>query len=216
MNAKSVTKSVFVKIGLLIIVSVVMQACGGGALAAATPTPSPNPTSTPPPTNTSTPKPTSTPRPTNTVLPTPTPASLGEPVKSGSIEISVLDVYKHDNLIPGNGYRYWANPGYMIIDLVVKVQNTGSTPASITWNDTYVIDDTNSHHEMLFAGSRSAAKKEKVDPLSIDYNDVGGSAVIEIIDTVYMRIIYLISDKPEQMVLFGIKDSPLIGFTVKK
>jgi hypothetical protein len=104
----------------------------------------------------------------------------------------------------------------MIIDLVVKVQNTGTTSASIDWNDTYIMDETFSRYELIFAGSRSATKKEKVDPLSIDYNAIYGSSPIEIIDTVYMRIIYIIPDKPEQMVLFGIGDSPLIGFPVKK
>ena len=150
------------------------------------------------------------------VPPTSTPASLGQIVKYKSLEISVLDVYRHDKLIPGNGYRYWANDGYMIIDLVVKVQNTGATPTSIIWNDAYVIDDTGAHTEIIFAGSRSVAKTEKIDPLSIDYSTIDGTASIEIKDTVYMRVIYIIPDKPEQTAFFSIKDSPLIGFTVKK
>lgn len=167
--------------------------------------------------STSTPRPTSTSRPTATKIPsTAIPASLGEVVKYKSIEISVLDVYRHDNLIPGNGYRYWAQDGYMIIDLVVKVQNTGPTPASIKWGDAYVIDYTDSSSDLIFAGSRSAAKKEKVDPLSIDYNVVDETASIKIIDTVYLRIVYIISEKPEQTVFFGIADSPQIAFTVKK
>jgi hypothetical protein len=175
------------------------------------------PTSTPVPTLTPVP-PTSTPIPTATeVPPTQAPASLGEVVSYNTLEISVLDVYRHDNLIPGNGYRYWANSGFMIIDLVVKVQNTGSSPASITWNDTYVLDDTGSRNEVMFGGSRSASKTAKVDPLSIDYNDLyGGRGGVEVVDTVYMRIIYIVPDKHEQKVLFGIGDSPLIELTVKK
>jgi serine/threonine protein kinase len=183
-----------------------------------TPTYTPRPTSTKIPSTPTKISPTQTKTsPTQTkTSPTPTPASLGEFVKHESLEISVLDIYRHDKLIPGNGYRYWANDGYMIIDLVVKVQNIASTPTSITWNDAYVIDDTGARNDILFAGSRPAAKTEKIDPLSIDYNTIDGAASTEIKDTVYMRIIYIIPDKPEQMVVFGIKDSPLIGFTVKK
>jgi hypothetical protein len=202
---------------LVLVISLVILGCGPGQFLGSAVTPSstsaPEPTSTPKPTSTS--EPTSTPRPTATNVP-PTPASLGEVVSYNTIEISVLDVYRHDNLIPGNGYRYWANPGYMIIDLVVKAQNTGTIPVSITWGDTYVLDDTGARNDVMFAGSRPAAKNKKVDPLSIDYNDVSGSALIEIEDAVYMRIVYIIPDKPEQKVLFGIGDSPLIEFTVKK
>jgi serine/threonine protein kinase len=182
-------------------------------IVAATTTPTPTATLKP----TKTLRPTSTPRPTATKAPpSPTPASLGQAVKYKSIEISVLDVYRHDNLIPGNGYRYWATDGHMIIDLVVKVKNTGSTPTSIKWSDTYVIDSDRSRLDVLFAGFRRAADKEKVDPLSIDYNDVNTNMLIEIKDTVYMRIVYIITEKPEQTVVFGIGDSPLIGFSVKK
>lgn len=207
------TKYSFHKISLFVIMYVVILACGGSILAA--PTSTPEPTATPLPTYT--PRPTSTPKPTATsVPPTPTPASIREVVQSGSIEISVLDVYRHDYLIPGNAYRYWANSGYMIIDVVVKVQNVGSSPASIMWSDVYAIEETGTYNEVLFAGSRSASKNEKVDPLSIDYSTIDGSTPIKIADTVYMRVIFIIDDKSEQTVLLGIGDSPLIGFTVKK
>jgi hypothetical protein len=194
-----------------------MLGCGAGQLFAPTITPSATITPTLTLAPTSTPRPTSTPNPTATkVPPTPTPASLGEAVSYKSIEVSVLDVYRHDNLIPGNGYRYWANPGYLIIDLVVKAHNTGTSPAAIKWSDTYVIDSDGMRSDVLFGGSRTAASKQKVDPLSIDYNAIYGDTAVEFEDTAYMRIIYIITEKPEQKVLFGVGDSPLIEFNVKR
>jgi hypothetical protein len=220
MNTKSITESVFIKIGLLAIMSVLIQSCGGRAPATATLTPEPTFTllpaksATPNPTSTS--QPTSTPQPTDTVLPTPTPAALGEAVQSGSMGITVLDVIRHDHIIPGGMFYYYANPGYMIIDLEVKVQNLGSSPVSIKWNDLYVVDESGLTRNTQWAGSQKAGKKEKVDPLKIDYHDVTGSEVVTFSDAVYMRAIFVITDKPVQTVLFGIQDSPLIGFKVKK
>jgi len=204
----------------ILVLSLMISGCGPVQFLGPTVTPSATPTLVP----TSTPIPTLTRVPTSTPLPTATevpptqmPASLGEVISYKTLDISVLDVYRHDNLIPGNGYRYWANPGFMIIDLVVKVQNTGSSSTSITWNDTYALDDSGSRSEVMFGGSRSASKTAKIDPLSIDYNDLyGGMGEVEVIDTVYMRIIYIIPDKSEQKVLFGIGDSPKIEFLVKK
>lgn len=213
MNTKSNTKSVFIKIGLLIIVSVVIQACGKTP-ATATFTPQPTPTSLP--ADTSTPEPTSTPQPTATVLPTAIPAVLGEAVQSGSLDITVLDVLRHDHIIPGGMYYYTANPGFLIIDLEVKVHNSGSSPVTITWNDLHVVDESGRAAHTKWAGSQKAGNKEKVNPLKIDYHDVDGSEIIPFSDTVYMRVIFVITDKPLQTVLFGIKDSPLIGFPVKE
>lgn len=212
MNTKHRTMAV-----LILIISLILSGCGPGQFLGPTITPSATITPTPTLVPTSTPRPTFTPRPTATeVPPTPTPASMGEAVGYKTIEITLLDMYRHDNLIPGNGYRYWANPGYMIIDLVVKLQNAGSSPASVKWSDTYVIDSTGARSDVFFAGSRAATKTQKVDPLSIDYNAIYGDPAVEVADTVYMRIIYLITDKPEQKALFGVGDSPLIEFTVKR
>jgi hypothetical protein len=214
MNTTKTVKSIVVKIGLLIFISALLQACGGKAQPATTLPP--RSTYTPTAIVTSTMAPTSTPVPTATDIPTSTPAPLGKVVRNGSLEITVMDVNRHDNLIPGNGYRYWAKTGYIIIDLIVKLQNTGSDPASLKWSDLYVIDGSGYHRDLLFGGSQKASKKERVNPLAIDYQDVNGRTEITVSDTVYMRAIFIITDKPQQSVLFGIGDSPLIGFTVKR
>lgn len=104
----------------------------------------------------------------------------------------------------------------MIIDLVVRARNTGASPAAIKWSDTYVIDSDGNRNDVLFGGSQIATSKQKVDPLSIDYNAIYGDIAVEFEDTAYMRIIYIITDKPEQKVLFGVGDSPLIEFNVKR
>ncbi len=97
-------------------------ACSVGAPAEPTETPEPPPTNTPLPT--STPKPTFTPKPTSTSTPVPTPTEIpeiGKPVSSGHWEVTVIDVIYRSRIYPGGGYYYDPNPGYMFIDVGLKV-----------------------------------------------------------------------------------------------
>jgi hypothetical protein len=216
----SIEPQIFLKAGLLIIISVVISACQAGSLAAATATPVP--TTTPELTHTPTAAPTSTPRPTSTSKPTatlaPTPALLGETVSNGLIAITVLDVYRHDRIVTGGSYYFTAKPGYVILDIFVKVQNISSSPVEIPWKDFYILDDKGDGWYPGFAGAKFVKNTENItDAFSIPTDiEVNGNEVLTIDDTVFMRLIYLIADKPEQIVQFGVEDSPLIEFMFKK
>jgi hypothetical protein len=215
MNSKNVFRPV---LALMLIAFLQIGCAGILATPAATSTPATIPTLTPIP-STFTPTPTLTP--TNTPIPptstsTPIPAALGEAVSYGSIEITVLDVYKHDKIVPGGTYYYTPNPGYMVIDLVVKIKNLGTAPASITWEDLHVMEEDGAISNTEFAGFTMAGNSEKVNPLSIQYDSTNFHSLPDFSNTIYLRVIFIIKDKPEQTVLFGIKDSPLIQLTIKK
>ena len=137
-------------------------------------------------------------------------------VTYGSIEITVLDVYRHDRIVPGGAYYYTPNPGYMIIDLVVKIQNLGNTPPSIKWGDLHVIEQDGERSNTEFAGFRRTGKGERVNPLEIQYDSVSQNSPLEFNYAIYLRVIFVIKDKTEQIILFGIQDSPLIQFTVRR
>ncbi|MFN2119533.1 MAG: hypothetical protein ACK2T0_04030, partial [Anaerolineales bacterium] len=55
------------------------------------------------------------------------------------------------------------------------------------------------------------------DPFSIGLSstDLDRDAEIELKDDTYLRLIFLVGDKPEQTFLFGVADSPMISFQAK-
>ena len=213
----SFTKTVFV-----LLVALIVLACNFVAAAAPDPASEPAPTSAPEatktaipaPTSTFTPRPTYVPAPTATkVPPTPTPAAKGETVTNGKIEVTVLDLIKHDRVKADAAYSWWTpNPGYAIIDLFVKVKNLQAGTASLSWDDMSLTESGTGTQNYVFAGGwKGARSKEKVAPLSFGYAEVtpGLGAIITFDDTVYLQIFYFVS-KDSPSFLFNIGDAPLI------
>ncbi len=102
------------------------MACASAAPEAPTPTPAPTKvpaTNTPLPT--STPKPTFTPKPTSTSTPIPTPTQIpemGKPISSENWEVTVFGAIFRERIYPGGGFYYTPNPGFMFIDVGLKVK----------------------------------------------------------------------------------------------
>ena len=213
---------IFARFAFELMIAFLVSACSEGTaiISTVTPVPSstPEPTKTAPdPTKTATPQPTSAPSPTATdVPPKPTPALKGETVTNGAIEVTVLDVFRHDRIVPGGTYYYTPNPGYIIINLFVKIKNLGSATVSIPWSDVYIIEGGKDFWHPSFAGWQSVSNNEKVAPLSINYAEMKGTDLIVFEQTAYLQAIYLISDKPKKTIIFGIQDTPPIQLTIKK
>jgi hypothetical protein len=202
--------SVFLQIALL---SVTVTACA--SVASPTPTEAPTQTAAPSATPTplpSTPTATARPSPTNT----PIPARLGEPVRTSAIEVTLLDVYRHDRIYTGDNYYHYANPGYVLIDLFVRIRNLGADPVNIVWYTIRIKDEGGTQQSPSFAGAKFASRGEKIDPFSIhtDITVTGGSS-LTVPAIAYLRLYYVLRDKPEQIVRFGIGDSPVIQFVFK-
>lgn len=206
----------FIKALLISLAALLALSCSAVSIGA---TATPAPTYTPEAIKTATPRPTFTPRPTSTpsptatkIPPTPTPAAKGEAVTNGKIEVTVLDMFRHDKIVPGGTYYYWAKPGYIIIDIFVKVKNLQTSSVSIKWDDVRIAEGEGSSKGNVFAGGwKAVSGKEKVAPLSFGYTEVtkGSNAQIVFDDTVYLQVIYIIA-KDTEFVLFSIEDAPQI------
>jgi hypothetical protein len=194
---------------VLILASV---ACSMGGIAQPTQIP---PTDTPLPT--STPKPTFTPKPTSTSTPIPTPTQvpeIGKPISSENWEITVFGAIYRDRIYPGGGFYYTPNPGYMFIDVGLKVKSLG-TSTSVFSSDILIIDENDEAWSALWSGEQAADGKE-VDPFSIGINETLDED-IDLSSEKYLRMMFVLSETSlNQEVSFKFEDVPAIPFTIEK
>lgn len=202
--------SMFAKVLFVSLSTLVILACGVTSLESAPtqmPTPTTLPTNSPVPTNTL--APTSTPRPTATeVPPTPTPAAKGEAVTDGKIEVTLLELIRHDKVVTGGTYYWTPNPGYIIIDIFAKIKNLKTGSVSIKWSDVNIAGGGTGG--LVFAGAAKAVNaKEKVAPLSFGYFEIPEGSEFTFDDTVYLQAIYFVTSDTE-FVLFSVEGGPQI------
>ena len=214
-------KPMFPRISIVFIVALLVTACGAGVPAATetpVPTNTPQATDTPLPTATATPKPTSTKKPTATPIPpTPTPAPIGVPVTYNSLEITLLDIVPHSQIVTGGTYYYYSKPGETFIDLAVRVRNLEpGNVVQIPWSYIYVIEPKGIWYP-LYGETKRVDLGTEFDPFNLPIKfEVNGDNIVEFDDDTFMRLIYYVADDAEQTILFGIEDSPLIEFQLKK
>jgi hypothetical protein len=187
-------------------------ACSVGGIAQPTEVP---PTDTPLPT--STPKPTFTPKPTSTSTPVPTPTpipEIGKPVSSENWEVTVIDVIYRDRIYPGGGYYYDPNPGYMFIDVGLKVNKLGSK-SSVFSSAIVVIDENGKPWPALWSGTKDASGGE-VDPYTIGMDSVLDED-IDISTEKYLRLAFILKEESlGKEVYFKFEDVPAVPFTIEK
>lgn len=218
MDKKNVIQNKFNWLVPFVVFVMIILACSGGSLATPTAVPTVTPTTAPSktPLPTNTPRPTSTPRPTETQIPTPAP--VGEPVLGEGIEITVVDAYDRDRIYPGGSYLYTPNPGYMIIDMGVRIRNLnpGQT-VSVPWNQVYVLEDNGDGWYPIWGSSKFVESGKTYDPFSIGIssNQIDGDEIISFENDAYLRLVYIVTDS-NQHILFGIGASPKIELTLKK
>ena len=214
-------KRTHIHVFVVLLVALFITACAGGLLAG-TATPEPTNTApathTPLPTGTATPKPTSTSKPTATEIPpTPTPAPIGVAVNYNELEITLLDVVPHSQIVTGGSYYYYSKPGEIFIDLAVRVRNLNAgNPVRVQWSYIYVVEARGIWYP-LYGVTKKVDSGTEYDAFNIALGpEVNGEDFIEFDGDTYLRLIYYIEDDPEQILLFGIEDSPLIQFQLKK
>jgi hypothetical protein len=212
---KTRTVTVFYLLTSLLVGMEAVSGCGPGQLFG--PTMTPTSTNTPIPTSTSTPSPTFTPTPTFTPSLTPTPTiipEVGKPVSNDNWEITLISPLSRKRIYRGRIY-YTANPGYIFIDLAVRVKNLQSGTNSLRSSDIVVIDGNKKRWDFIWLGRQSVTSDRVIDPFSISVEDFRPSDSIDIEGESYLRLIYVVSDASSNLG-FHFKGIPQIPFTAEK
>jgi len=175
-------------------------------------TPTLTPTATPRPTST----PTSTPTPKPTLTPTPTPAAIGGIIKFGPLEITLLNIETHSQIVPGGYYYYYANPGYVFIELSILVRNTETTPVEMRMKHLFIVEENGDKWFANFGTSKTVEVGKSFNPINIRLTDTvnTGEENISFEKDTYLRLIF--SAKDNQSILFAIQNSPQFTFDVNK
>jgi len=171
-----------------------------------TATPAPTATHTPQPTATQTPS--STPEPTSTTVPTAVPA--GQPVSNSEYEVNVVKVRKLESVYLSKVLVWKAQPGYMFLELGVKVTNlkTGSQ-ASVRWKDMYVVD--NKIRRPGWGGYKAVTHGIEVNPPSIIFEQLKSvNDSISFDEVVFFRLIWTVTDGNPTTVIFVFDNAPMI------
>lgn len=201
------------------IIAAVSLACAVLSLAP-TATPEPTATNTPEPsptvTATATKRPTSTPRPTATAVPpTPTAAPVGVTVSNQDYDVEVIKVRKLGSVYLDRNYVWMANPGYLFLELGVKVTNKKSVQRGVSWQNIYVVEQDGKSWYPGWAGFRTAKSGQTINPATIIFAPIeDGTALVQFDDTVFLRLIWTIKDNNPSTVYFGFDNSPWIEVTI--
>ncbi len=200
----------FLEIVSVLTVAVLILACSGGSIVASA-TETPSATSTTISTNTATPPPTATPRPTKT--PFPTPAPKGVSIKAGDFSFTVVDAVSLRRIYPGGQYLFTPNPGYVILDVGVRLENKTSGEAiSIPWENVYITEQNGDSWYPYWGSYKPVESGTEMDPftIGISSNEIVGTELISFTGDAYLRLVFIVGDNNNQPVplMFGIGDSP--------
>lgn len=219
MKDKRFVKALFFLLAALLALACSAISGGGEAPAAQPPAPAVTepPTEVPPPAASDTPVPPPTktplPKPTDTAAP-PTPSQLGEVARSQNFEVTVIAAEKRDRVYPGGKFYYTANPGYMLIDVGVKVVNISGSSLDVKWKDVYVMRENGDWWYPTWGTFKTSL--DKLDPFSIGVSEVeiDPEAVITVGNKDgYLRLFFLVEE--EAAFYFGFGDSPLTEMRFK-
>jgi hypothetical protein len=170
------------------------------------------PTRTPTAKPTSTPRPTSTPKPTETPLPEP--AAIGETVQYGDLEITLLEVVTHTQIMLSSGYGYDAKTGYIFVDLAALVRNRSDKPVKVKMEHIYVVDENKDAWYPFYGGTQTVELERRFNPMAtIKLNQIFGDTVVSFEKDTYLRLVWPVHENHD--LLFGIKDSPWFAISMK-
>jgi hypothetical protein len=203
-------------IGLLAAAFVIL-ACGGGAFASVTETPTLSPT--PLSTSTKTPRPTSTPRPTNTAFPTSAP--IGVSIGADDFSYTIVDAVSLGRFYPGGTILFTAKPGYMIVDIGVHlVNNDPGKSVTIPWDQVYIAEANGDAWYAFYGTVKEVESGAEMDPftIGISHVELDVTEKIEFSGDAYLRIIFLVNDNDNKPVPlnFGIGEAPDAAFIVEQ
>jgi hypothetical protein len=178
----------------------------------------PEPTATPLATitNTALPTQTSTPRPTKIPkTPTVTAVPFGTAVLNDEYEVDIVKVRKLGSVYADNSHQWFANDGYLFLELGVKVTNKRGTPVSITWSDIYTFQGRGTKYYPNWGGYKEAEMGANLNPADISFKEItDGDEKIKYSEVLFLRVIWTVKDSNPSKVFFGFGTSPLIQVIV--
>ena len=188
-----------------------LAACSPASVAPATAVPTEALTFTPSPTVA--PTATAVPPTATRVPPTPTPAAVGDTVESGIYGITVVEFRKLDTVYSDSSH-YWApKPGYMFIELGVKVSNrkSGST-ASVPYRKMIVIQESAAPLSPTWASYKAVETGVEINPKTLGFKIIDNpDEDAAFTQDLYLRLIYAVTKKePTTSILFTFDGSPTI------
>jgi hypothetical protein len=210
------TVNIFYLLTSLLVGIQAIAGCGPGQLFGPSFTDTPTSTLTPVPTLTITPTSTFTPTPTFTPSPIPTPTivpEVGVPISNDESEITLISPFSRKRIFRGDVY-YTANPGYIFIDLGLKVKNLDTTANSFQSSDVLVLDDTKEQWSILWIGRQPVKNDRVIDPFSISV-DESFVNTFSVENEVYFRFIFVVSETSSSL-SFQFDGIPLIPFTAEQ
>lgn len=171
------------------------------------------PTRTPTRTPTKTPKPTSTATLTPTSTPEPTPAAIGETVQYDGMEITVLEMVTHTQLM--FGWSGWdAIEGYIFVDMTVLVRNRDEAAVTMTVGDMYVVEENGDARNPFAGGFKNVELEKRFNPMAnIKIETFSGYEQVALKEDTYLRLVFTVQEHQE--VLFGIQNSPQFSIPVE-
>jgi hypothetical protein len=124
--------------------------------------------------------------------------------------MTVLEARELKRVYMGD-YYWYPNPGYMFVELTVKVSNKKDFPVRVPWQNVYVVEEDGSSWYPYWAGYKAVESGKTVDGSSIGVNEiVDGADTINFEEDVMLRLIWLLVEKEKTTILFGFDDSPQV------
>jgi len=125
----------------------------------------------------------------------------------------------HFGDISGNWETFYKpNPGSYLIDVGVLVKNNSKDVVQVKWGNVYVVEESGDAWFPNWGSIKSVNPGVKLDPFTIGLSSVNLVAedMVNFEKDTYMRLIFVVAANPDQIILFGIEGSPMIGFKIKK
>ena len=121
--------------------------------------------------------------------------------------MNVVAFEKRSRVYPGGTYFYDAKPGYMLVDLGVKVTNLTSSGLDVKWNDIYLMNAENKWWYPRWGTFK--ASTNSIDPLTlgVSENKIEPEVFITLDNSGYLRLFYLVTEA--EVMYFGFADSAL-------
>ena len=143
---------------------------------------------------------------------------MGDSVSGENVTITVVEAFDRERIYPGGSYSYTPNPGYLIIDMGVRLENlTPGKTVSIPWNQVFVLEDNGDGWYSIWGSLKKVGSGDTYDPFNIGINSeqLDGQELITFDGDVYLRLINIVRESNEH-ILFGIGDSGLVELTLRK